>query len=83
LQNGLEQTTRAEDRAVYTQLLADAAGLGALLIEGTNGEQIERWMEAESQRYGRGYLSGSPGEAAESAFVSLRHRFASRFAGPS
>ena len=83
LGRSLDSTTRAEDRVIYTQLLAAAARLTAMLEEGASRDAIEGWMQAERERYGRGYLSGTEGEAAEASFVALTESFARRFAKPS
>lgn len=70
LEVSAEQTTRAEDRSVYTRHLAEAARMFAALHAGDEQGLRER-IKAERRNYGWGFLSGEPGAAAEAAFDAL------------
>ena len=65
-----EHTTRAEDRAVYTGHLAEAARMFAALHAGDE-QALRTLLERERRAFGWGYLSGDTGAAAEAAFATF------------
>ena len=71
----LDETTRAEDRSVYRDHLAEAARLVALLDEDASPERLSDWLDTARRSYGLGFLSGHHGEAAEFAFQALTREF--------
>ena len=71
LSKSADATTRAEDRAIYTQHLAAVARMFAAAQEGQR-EELEKLIASERRAFGWGYLSGAEGAAAERAF----HEFA-------
>ena len=64
-------TSRAEDRAAYTQHLAAAALLFEILHTGADGAQVEKWIGEEQRNFGVSFLSGPEGSSAETAFQRL------------
>ena len=67
LTRSADETARAEDRAAYSQHLAAAAKMFVAAHLGQNAE-LEALILTERVAYGRGYLTGAPGDAAERAF---------------
>jgi hypothetical protein len=67
LSKSAEETTRAEDRSVYTQHLAAAAKMFIAAHLGRAAD-LKALVASERRSYGWGYLSGEPGSAAERAF---------------
>lgn len=72
-----DAATRAEDRAVYTRHLAEAARMYAALHAGDLKVFRER-VAAERRAFGWGFLSGDTGAATEEAFASLIRAVESR-----
>lgn len=62
-----ETSDRSEDRAQYTKHLAAAAEMVAALRRGKT-DQLLQLVNGEERNVGSSYLSGSAGEAAETAF---------------
>ena len=69
--------TRAEDRPLYQAHLAEAARMFAALSAPDAHAKLLAIVQSEVQSYGRGFLSGAPGEQAEAAF----QRFAAAAGG--
>ena len=68
LSTSMEKTTRAEDRSAYLRHLAAAA----LIFQSLNHSNLfkaSEHVEAEQQDYGRSFLDGEEGKAAEAAFT--------------
>jgi hypothetical protein len=63
--------TRAEDRARYQAHLAAAARMFAALSPPADQSQFLSLVQSEVETYGRGFLSGTAGEQAESAFQTF------------
>ena len=74
LSNSLEGTKRAEDRSAYTSHLAEAAVIFRYLMQSDFSMARER-VKAEQQSYGRSFLDGETGQAAEAAFAKLLRSF--------
>jgi hypothetical protein len=70
LSKSLEGTKRSEDRSAYTTHLAGAAVIFQHLMQANFTKAHERLL-AEQQAYGRSFLDGEAGQAAEAAFVRL------------
>jgi hypothetical protein len=67
LAKSADETTRAEDRTVYTQRLAAVARMFVAAHHGSRAE-LEKLIASERHAFGWGYLSGVVGAAAERAF---------------
>jgi hypothetical protein len=63
-------TTRAEDRSLYTQHLANAALLFAAFQKNAS-ERLSDLIGQERRAYGTAFLSGEVGAKAEAAFNSF------------
>jgi len=63
-----ERTNHANDRSIYTQRLATAAGMFAEFHRTGSMEKLKERIQAERRSYGWSYLSGPEGEEAEKAF---------------
>jgi len=74
LSKSLEGTKRAEDRSAYTSHLAEAAVIFRYLMKSDFSMARER-IQAEEQAYGRSFLDGETGQAADTAFARLRESF--------
>ncbi len=72
LDRSLESTTFAGDRSTYQQHLASAARLVTFVVQEDRDAEVKEWIDSEERRFGWGYLSGAPGEAASAAFVLFR-----------
>lgn len=66
-----EACTRAEDRVVYQAHLAAAARMFAALSPPVAQAKFLSLVQSEVEAYGRGFLSGTAGEQAESAFQTF------------
>jgi hypothetical protein len=75
LSTSMEETKRAEDRSAYLRHLAAAALIFQRLQQSNLPEATEQ-VATEQQAYGRSFLDGEQGKAAEAAFT----RFAKSFA---
>ena len=62
-----DDTTRAEDRAIYMQHLAAVARMFVAALAGRR-QELEELVATERRAFGWGYLSGAEGSAAERAF---------------
>ncbi len=71
LRDSLEQTHCANDRPIYTKHLAAAAVMLAEYCESQDVARLQESIGTERRAYGWGYLSGTEGKAAESAFHDL------------
>jgi hypothetical protein len=58
LSKSADETTRAEDRHIYTQHLAVAAKMFVVAYHGQRAE-LETLVAGERAAYGRGFLSGA------------------------
>jgi len=67
LAKSADETTRAEDRTVYTQRLAAVARMFVAAYHGQRTE-LENMIASERRAFGWGYLSGVEGTAAEQVF---------------
>ena len=67
LANSADETTRANDRTLYDRHLAEAARMFAFLRVGDIAGARE-CVAKERQAFGRAFLAGAQGEAAESAW---------------
>jgi hypothetical protein len=65
-----DATTPAEDRAVYTGHLAEAARMYAALHTG-NLKVFRERVASERRAFGWGFLSGDTGAATEESFASF------------
>ena len=65
---------RAEDRQVNDRLLANAARMFLALETEKPLENLRQLVSTARHSYGWGYLAGSAGEAAESAFSDFANR---------
>jgi hypothetical protein len=72
LDDSLGRTSFANDRHIYVDHLAAAAIMYAILHRDEPLSRLKEKVAEERHNYGWGYLQGSEGEAAESAF----HKFA-------
>jgi hypothetical protein len=70
LQRGAANTTRAEERPVYTRRLAAAAEMFVALHRGDHAE-LKRLIDQEEHSVGWGYLEGNDGAAADSTFAAF------------
>ena len=68
LEKSTSETNRAEDRLRYQQHLASAALMYALIAKHCSLEVLRQLVASERRSYGGSFLSGPPGEAAETAF---------------
>jgi hypothetical protein len=75
LSTSMERTRRAEDRSPYLRHLA-AAALIFQRLQQSNLPEAREQVVTEQQAYGRSFLDGEEGKAAEAAFS----RFATSFA---
>ena len=69
--DSLNETSHAADRLCYVKHLAEAAVIFSLVHRGASCGEVEAKVRQEQRIYGRGYLSGSEGAAAEAAFAAL------------
>ena len=76
LADSLNKTSQPEDRSSYVRHLSEAAILFSLLHRGASFERLEENIKSEQRNFGWSYLSGSEGEAAETAFAELVNVFA-------
>lgn len=72
LDTSAANTRRAEDRGRYQQHLAAAALMYAALEKHRSTDKLKALVASERRSYGRDYLAGPEGRAAEAAF----HAFA-------
>jgi hypothetical protein len=70
LSKSLQGTIRSEDRSAYTNHLAGAAVIFQHLMQADFSKARQRLL-AERQAYGRSFLDGEEGQAAEAAFARL------------
>ena len=68
LEKSARETDRAEDRSRYQQHLASAALMYAAIAKQCSLEGLRELVASERHSYGWSFLSGPPGEAAETAF---------------
>lgn len=68
LMESANQTSRVEDRLLYTKHLAEAAIMFTLIHQDAPPQQVRDKVVRERRAFGWGYLSGIEGEAAEGAF---------------
>ncbi len=68
LEQSASETNRAEDRSRYQQHLASAALMYAAIAKHCSLEGLRQLVASERRSYGWSFLSGPPGEAAETAF---------------
>ncbi len=68
LEKSASETNRAEDRSRYQQHLASAALMYAAIAKHGSLEALWQLASSERRSYGWSFLSGPPGEAAETAF---------------
>jgi hypothetical protein len=73
LAKSADETTRAEDRSAYAQHLAAAARMFLAAHTGQTAE-LAVLVATERTAYGRSYLSGPAGDAAEQAFAQFAKR---------
>ncbi len=73
LQRGAANTTRAEERPVYSQRLAAAAEMFVALHRADPAE-LKRLIDREEHNVGWGYLEGEGGAAADSTFAAFVRR---------
>jgi hypothetical protein len=74
LSASLEGTRRAEDRSAYVSHLSASALIFQSLVKSDMPTARERLM-AEQEAYGRSYLDGNEGKAAEAAFARFVESF--------
>jgi hypothetical protein len=74
LSTSLDKTRRAEDRSAYVQHLAAAALIFQYLQQSNFPKALEQ-IAAEQQSFGRSFLTGEGGSAAEAAFARLAKVF--------
>ena len=74
LSKSLERTKRAEDRSAYTSHLAGTALVFQCVVQSDLSKARERLLD-EQQAYGRSFLDGEAGQAAEAAFARLVRSF--------
>lgn len=65
------RTRRAEDRSRYAQHLAAAARMFAAIRRDPSLRELHRLIADETASFGRDFLSGDEGSAAETAFVAF------------
>ena len=68
LETSAEKTNRAEDRTIYQKHLAAAALMYVTLEKNRSLEKLKELVATERHSYGWGYLDGSEGDIAETAF---------------
>jgi|GEM_PF-5610513 len=68
LDTSAANTHRAEDRGRYQQHLAAAALMYAALEKDRSIDKLKALVASERHSFGRDYLDGSEGKAAETAF---------------
>jgi len=74
LSKSRERTKRAEDRSAYTSHLAAAALIFQFIVQ-SDLASVRELLLAEQQAYGRSFLDGEAGQAAEAAFARLVQSF--------
>jgi hypothetical protein len=75
LSTSSEKTTRAEDRSAYLGHLA-AAALIFQRLQRSNLPEAKELVVTQQQAYGRSFLDGEEGKAAEAAFTRFARSFA-------
>jgi hypothetical protein len=74
LSTSLEKTKHAQDRSAYTGHLAAAASIFQSLRQ-SNFQKTRQQVASEERNFGRSFLSGEEGSAAEAAFVRFKELF--------
>ena len=80
LGSSAERTRRAEDRTRYFQHLAVAAQMFAAIRRDPSLRELYRLISDEEASFGRDFLSGDEGSAAETAFVTFASKARARVA---